>query len=86
MTEAAISPHPDVDCLSNPELRDALADADERLEILHKLSPSDRDPIIEPWLVQERMIILAELNRRNVQKNPFPLSSPYGDCVAIHRG
>jgi AAA domain len=72
-----ISPHLEVERLCNSELRDALDDADERLEILHKLPPSDRDPIIEPWLVQERLIILAEMNRRNVPENPFPLSYPY---------
>jgi hypothetical protein len=64
-----ITPHPEVDCLSNSELREALKDADENLELYHKLPEPDRDPILEPWLVQERRLILAELNRRNPDGN-----------------
>jgi AAA domain len=77
MTEAAIRPHPDVEHLSNAELRVALADADKSLEWLHTLPPAEQDSLLETWFVDERLIILAELNRRNVPENPFPLSSPY---------
>jgi hypothetical protein len=61
--EPIITPHPEVESLSNVELRHALANADERLELLHKLPPEDRDPMVEAWLVQERQLILAELRR-----------------------
>jgi hypothetical protein len=69
---SVITPHPDVERLSNSELQQALKDADERLELFHKLPDSDRDPILEPWLVQERRLILAELNRRNPGSDSFP--------------
>jgi hypothetical protein len=72
MTGLAITPHPDVERLSNSELREAQKDADENLELLHKLPESDRDPMLEPWLVQERRLILAELNRRNPGSDSFP--------------
>ena len=69
MTDAPIiTPHPDVESLSNSDFLDALTDADERLETLHKLPSEDSDPLIQPWLVQERMLILAEINRRNPDK------------------
>ncbi len=70
--DITIRPHPDVERLSNAELQQALKDADENLELFHKLSESDRDPILEPWLVQERRLILAELNRRNPGSDSFP--------------
>jgi hypothetical protein len=59
----SISPHPDCETMSTSELNAALADADERLRILHELR-TDADPLVETWLVQERRVILAELNRR----------------------
>src|SRR5882724_1557018 len=76
MDDIQISPHPDVESLSNSELRDALAKADEDLDLLHKLPTKDRDLFFETWLVQERRLILAELNRRNVQTN---FASDYRD-------
>ena len=72
MSDPQIVPHPDVDSLSNSELRDALCDADEPLEILHKLAENDRNPILEPWLIQERQLILAEITRRSNGGNSFP--------------
>jgi len=77
MGDPQIVPHPDVDSLSNAELRDALKDADENLEIIHKLAEGDpdRDPLLESWLVQERRLILAELDRRN-GRSSLPLSAP----------
>src|SRR3990172_1404873 len=72
MAAETISPHPDVECLSNAELRETLKDADENLELFHKLSENERDPILEPWLIQERRLILAELNRRNPGSDSFP--------------
>ena len=74
---AILRPHPEVERLSNAELRDALADADERLETVHKLPSEDRDPMIEPWLVQERMIILAELRRRYAYSRPSDNSEQF---------
>ena len=67
-----ITPHPDVDGLSNSELRDKLADADDRLDLIHKLPESDRHPLVETWLVQERHLILAEIDRRKLGENSFP--------------
>jgi hypothetical protein len=55
----SISPHPDCETMSTSELNAALADADERLRILHELR-TDADPLVETWLVQERRVILAE--------------------------
>ena len=72
MSDPQIVPHPDVDSLSNSELRDALGVADERLEILHKLAENDRNPILEPWLIQERQLILAALKRRNIGSDSIP--------------
>ena len=72
MSDPQIVPHPDVDSLSNSELRDALCDADEPLEILHKLAENDRNPILERWLIQERQLILAEITRRSNGGNSFP--------------
>jgi len=70
------APHPECDRLSTAELRDELreapAAADERLEILHKLPSEDRDPLLEIWLVQERRLILAEINKRNPGADSFP--------------
>jgi hypothetical protein len=83
--EPIITPHPDVESLSNSELRDALADADERLETLHKLPAEDRDPIIEPWLVQERMIILAELRRRYTYSSPSDNSEQLANFTSDYR-
>ena len=70
------TPHPDVDSLSTAELRDALGVADERLEILHKLPENVRNPILEPWLIQERNLILAEVKRRSIGGN---FTSDYRD-------
>ena len=67
-----ITCHPDVEYLSAAELRDALGDADERLELMHKLPPEDRDSLVETWLVQERRQLLAELKRRNPGADSFP--------------
>ena len=72
MTDLAITPHPDVERLSNSELQRALQDAGENLELFHKLPENDRDPVLEPWPVQERRLILAELNRRNPGSDSFP--------------
>jgi Protein of unknown function (DUF3987) len=69
-----IRPHPDCERLSKTELIDALADADERLETHHKAG-ADADPFIETWLVQERMVIEAELSRRNAINSHNSLNS-----------
>jgi hypothetical protein len=83
--EPIITPHPEVESLSNSELRDALADADERLETLHKLPSEDRDPMIEPWLVQERMIILAELRRRYAYSRSSDSSQQFANFTSDYR-
>ena len=81
----SISSHPDCETLSTSELNDALADADERLRIIHQLR-TDADPLVEIWLVQERRIILAELNRRkghwNGDKHP-ETEQPASDEVPV---
>ena len=70
-----LDPHPDPEWLSNSELQEELTRADDRLKLVHDLGP-DADPLLEPWLIQRRRLLLAELNRRNGQGNPFPFSSP----------
>lgn len=78
-------PHPDPERLSNSELQEELTRADERLKLVHDLG-SDADPLLEPWLIQRRRLLLAELNRRqpalerdleeipssNLSATPFP--------------
>jgi hypothetical protein len=77
-TSITFDPHPDCDCLSNAELQQELSEADESLRVLHKLG-EEADPMLEPWFIQRRRLLLAELRRRNGQADPFPLSSPL--CV-----
>src|SRR5574341_136693 len=72
--ELTFDPHPDCERLSNDELREELSLANERLKLLHVLGRG-ADPLLEPWLIQRRRLLLAELNRRNGQGNPFPFSS-----------
>jgi AAA domain len=74
--DIGLSPHPDVEYLSRSELLAELADADERLERLHEVPTENRDRLVETWLVQDRRRILAELNRRHIANEAFPLSSP----------
>ena len=74
-TSLTLDPHPDCERLTNVELQEELARLDEELKILHDLGP-DADPLLEPWRIQRRRLLLAELNRRNGQGNPFPFSSP----------
>ncbi len=62
-------PHPDCDRLSNAELQKELTAADERLKLVHELGP-EADPLLEPWLIQRRRLILAELARRNGNTHP----------------
>ena len=83
--EPIITPHPEVESLSNVELRDALANADERLELLHKLPPEDRDPMVEAWLVQERQLILAELRRRYAHASPSDSSEQFVNLTSDYR-
>lgn len=69
MSGSLFDPHPDCDRLSNAELQEVLALADERLKLLHDLGP-DGDPLLEPWLIQRRRLILAEMKRRNGNTPP----------------
>jgi hypothetical protein len=68
----SLDPHPDCERLSNTELLEEIAEADERLKLVHDLGP-EADPLLEPWLIQRRRLLLAELKRRHGQD----LSSAY---------
>src|SRR5262249_38253186 len=86
MTEdPIITPHPEVERLSHSELRDALAEADKRLETLHKLPAVDRDTLVEAWLVQERELILAEFRRRYVSPSAAAGIEPFAHFTSDYR-
>jgi hypothetical protein len=57
-----ITPHTDVESKSVPELQEALETADAQLEIANKGGPDLK--FVQTWLVHERRLISAELERR----------------------
>jgi hypothetical protein len=67
----AWAPHPDPERLTLNELRAELAATEERFEIAKKSGDEEQ----QTWFIQERRLLLAELERRNGQN----LSSAYND-------
>lgn len=65
MSDLTFTPHPDPERLSNSELQEELTRADEQLKLVHDLGP-DADPLLEPWFIQRRRLLLAEMKRCGV--------------------